>query len=366
MGTLAYMAPEQGLEGTTGIHSDIYSLGIVLYEMLTGRPPFDGDTPLAILMKHVNDPLPLPSSIDPGIPAPYERVVLKALAKDPEDRYSTVGDMTSALEAAVVEVDTRLPERVPDPDFTTIHATPGVSVLSGDDRQSITDVPFVDDETDPDAGSGGLPLGRVQDEQASGSQASSEKASSEKASSEKALTGEVLETFSSGERVIATSATELKAPKVGFLGVAWRSILMMLLVIGGYNLTAVMLGLFSRNWRIYEVGWPAEIILVGLLLALHMEKTQAPWVMIPAGIILGNGILLSFYALTGWWGAWSFLWPVEPTLVLGSLGYALWLGAQKERKGELTERSGHYFVRIAVLALVIVAAVASLPLGGSG
>ena len=139
---------------------------------------------------------------------------------------------------------------------------------------------------------------------------------------------------------------------------------MMLIVIAGYNLTAVMLGLFSRNWRIYEVGWPAEIILVGLLLALILEKTQAPWVMIPAGTILGNGILLSFCALTGWWEAWSFLWPLEPALVLGSLGYALWLGARGERKGELIERSGHYFVRIALLALVIVAVVAALPLGG--
>lgn len=330
MGTLAYMAPEQGLEGTTGIRSDIYSLGIVIYEMLTGRPPFDGDTPLAILMKHVNDPLPLPRSIDPGIPAPFERVVLKALAKAPEDRYTSVGNMINAVEAAVAEVGSRLPDRVPNPGFTRISAAPGVSVLSGDDRQSITDIPLVEDETDHDAGS------RIS----------------------------VLKTSSSNEKVFATSAAELKAPKAGFWRSSQETILMMLFVIAGYNLTAVLLGLFSRNWRIYEVGWPAEIILVGLLLTLILEKTQAPWVMIPAGTILGNGILLSFCALTGWWEAWSFLWPLEPALVLGSLGYALWLGARGERKGELIERSGHYFVRIALLALVIVAVVAALPLGG--
>ncbi len=84
MGTLSYMAPEQGLEGHCDARSDIYSLGIVFYEMLTGEPPFDADTPLAILMKHVNDPLPLPRKMDPTIPKWLERVVLKALAKRPE------------------------------------------------------------------------------------------------------------------------------------------------------------------------------------------------------------------------------------------------------------------------------------------
>ena len=60
MGTLNYMAPEQGMQNQSDARSDLYSLGIVLYEMLTGKPPFDADTPLAILMKHVNEPLPLP------------------------------------------------------------------------------------------------------------------------------------------------------------------------------------------------------------------------------------------------------------------------------------------------------------------
>ena len=79
MGTLDYIAPEQGLEGQSDVRSDIYSLGIVLYEMLTQRTPFDADTPLAVLMKHLHDPLPLPRQIDPQIPEPFERVVLKAL-----------------------------------------------------------------------------------------------------------------------------------------------------------------------------------------------------------------------------------------------------------------------------------------------
>ena len=68
LGTLNYMAPEQGLKGISDARSDLYSLGVVMYEMLTRHPPYDADTPLAILMKHVNDPLPLPRTIDPLIP----------------------------------------------------------------------------------------------------------------------------------------------------------------------------------------------------------------------------------------------------------------------------------------------------------
>jgi len=69
----------------------------VLYEMLIGHPPFDADTPLAILMKHLNDPLPLPSESGRTIPAPFERVVLKALAKQPDDRYQTAEAMMLAI-----------------------------------------------------------------------------------------------------------------------------------------------------------------------------------------------------------------------------------------------------------------------------
>lgn len=104
MGTLNYMAPEQGLKGESDVRSDIYSLGIVFYEMLTQRTPFEADTPLAILMKHLNDPLPLPRQIDPTIPEPFERVVLKALAKDPADRYQSAADMSRALRQAAEEV----------------------------------------------------------------------------------------------------------------------------------------------------------------------------------------------------------------------------------------------------------------------
>ena len=97
IGTPAYMSPEQGL-GQSGDHrSDIYSLGIVLYEMVTGTTPFNADTPIAVVLKHVNDPLPAPSSLNPEIPEGLERVLYKALAKSPEERYQETEEMLAHL-----------------------------------------------------------------------------------------------------------------------------------------------------------------------------------------------------------------------------------------------------------------------------
>ncbi len=100
IGTPAYMSPEQGLGHTLDKRSDIYSLGVMLYEMATGRPPYDAETPMAIVVKHIHDPLPMPRAINPSLPESVERVILKALAKRPEDRYATAGDMVEALETA--------------------------------------------------------------------------------------------------------------------------------------------------------------------------------------------------------------------------------------------------------------------------
>jgi tetratricopeptide (TPR) repeat protein/tRNA A-37 threonylcarbamoyl transferase component Bud32 len=101
MGTPAYMSPEQSRGEPGGVVSDVYSLGVILYEMVTGRVPYDADTPLAIVMKHLNEPLPLPSRVASDVPPAVERVILKALAKAPEDRYQSAGALAGALGAAV-------------------------------------------------------------------------------------------------------------------------------------------------------------------------------------------------------------------------------------------------------------------------
>ena len=96
-GTPAYMSPEQGQGERGDERSDIYSLGVILYEMVLGSVPFDADTPLAIIMKHINSPLPMPRAINPDLPEDVERVILKALSKNPEDRYQTANEMGQAL-----------------------------------------------------------------------------------------------------------------------------------------------------------------------------------------------------------------------------------------------------------------------------
>jgi serine/threonine protein kinase len=98
VGTPAYMSPEQGL-GQPGDHrSDIYSLGVALYQLVTGTTPYDADTPIAIILKHVNDPLPPPSSINPNIPDGLELIIYKALAKSPDERYQNIEEMAHHLD----------------------------------------------------------------------------------------------------------------------------------------------------------------------------------------------------------------------------------------------------------------------------
>jgi tRNA A-37 threonylcarbamoyl transferase component Bud32 len=100
LGTAAYLSPEQAQGTTVDARSDIYSLGCVLYEMLAGRPPFTGDSPVAIAYAHVNDRPDPPSAHRPGVPPELETVTMKALAKDPDDRYGSAGELRNALAAA--------------------------------------------------------------------------------------------------------------------------------------------------------------------------------------------------------------------------------------------------------------------------
>ena len=98
VGTPEYMAPEQSSSKSVDQRADIYSLGIVLYEMVTGRKPFIADTPLAVLLKQASEPLPRPRQFVPGLPEEVEKVLFKALAKKPEDRYQDAGAFAEALE----------------------------------------------------------------------------------------------------------------------------------------------------------------------------------------------------------------------------------------------------------------------------
>jgi eukaryotic-like serine/threonine-protein kinase len=100
MGTAQYLSPEQaqGLEVTPA--SDLYSVGVVLYEMLTSRVPFEGDSAVAVAMKQVSEQPAPPSAHNPGVPPALDRVVLRALAKDPANRFASAEEFSAALDAA--------------------------------------------------------------------------------------------------------------------------------------------------------------------------------------------------------------------------------------------------------------------------
>lgn len=101
LGSPAYMSPEQAASRVVDARSDLYSLGVVLYEMATGRVPFEGESPTAVMMKHLTEPPPLPRQFNPNLPQAVEAVILKALAKNLADRYSSAGELAAAFEEAV-------------------------------------------------------------------------------------------------------------------------------------------------------------------------------------------------------------------------------------------------------------------------
>jgi len=390
MGTLNYMAPEQGLENKCDARSDIYSMGIVFYEMLTRRTPFEADTPLAILMKHLNDPLPLPRRLDPSIPEPFERVVLKALAKDPADRYQSAEEMARALVEAADEAWIELPDRISLPMSFTTSESPEeqVAVFSGTAREKLgfEEADFADDDTDASLGArleeewakreqgqgsfkelwnaaldiGRVAMGEAASELRKAADEERRKARERRAQYEASASTESEDVDVPGEtdwgRYIDRRMARLEAKKDylkaraerrqakraarvakraakraaggscepgGCCGGTAQSIMGGISLIVIINLLVVWIAETTDNWTIFEIGWPIELLLISMALCMVMSASGSIWLLIPAGILFGNGVLFTYYSLTQNWGHWAFLWPLEPLLIIVSIWFTI-------------------------------------------
>ncbi len=330
LGTLNYMAPEQGLKGVSDARSDLYSLSVVFYEMLTRQPPYDADTPLAILMKHVNDPLPLPRDIEPSIPEAFERIVLKGLSKQPEDRYQKAAEMAQALQQAAVAAGITLPERISLPmSFTTQEApSESVAVYSGPSRLGLKDAPFAAADTAATQdGSWTAHLEHLKEKER--------------------------ETEGTGDTAVPLVPPKTLPPVTG--KVVTSAIMTALALLMAGNLIMVMLiGPFGD---VFGRGWPIELFLLSAGLAHIMHKTRRLWLLIPTGILLGNGVLLAYYNTSGHWEHWRYLWPLEPFLVGGVIWYTFNPGVRKN--SEVWRRHlGARLRRISLIGAIVMAFVA--------
>jgi serine/threonine protein kinase len=118
LGSVRYLSPEQAKGEEVGPPSDLYSLGVVLYEMLTGRVPFDEENPIATAMKHITEEPASPRELDPTIPKALEAITLKLLKKDPKQRYGSATEVAEDLERLLVGP---IPAEVSDPSETTLN-----------------------------------------------------------------------------------------------------------------------------------------------------------------------------------------------------------------------------------------------------
>ncbi|SEL22383.1 serine/threonine protein kinase [Nonomuraea pusilla] len=124
IGTIGYMAPEQVMTGAADVRSDVYAAGIMLFELVTGQQPYDGETPMSVAYRHVHDTVPLPSSIVPDVPPPIDALVAHATAREPHDRPADA----SAMLVEAVETHRALPRLTTPP---ASHSQPHARPASG-------------------------------------------------------------------------------------------------------------------------------------------------------------------------------------------------------------------------------------------
>ena len=237
----------------------------------------------------------------PDVPEPLERVVFKALAKRPADRYQSAEEMLRGLLAATEEAGIALPDRISLPLSFTTDAAPSeaVAVLSGTARDHVTDAGFADDETDVTLDK---PSATVLYEKT-----------------------KVLERGEASARKIPSLASLI----FGALAFIFSA-----------NLILLTLALLTGNWALFQRGWPVEFFLVSCGLCFIMLMRERVWLLFPTLLIFGNGLMFALTALTGWWRLWNGLWILEIWLLIFTVGLLFFVRRQSPARRCVLARVG--------------------------
>jgi hypothetical protein len=243
--------------------------------------------------------------------------------------------MAGALRRAAEEAGIELPGHVSLPlSFTTAEApSESVAVLSGSARGRVRDAEFAAGDTDASLG----------------------KRLAAEAAAQKAAPA------AARAAVPARPPARPAAPRApAERGTRPPSILNAVGMLVVFNLVAVLLGLVTGRWGIFGRGWPFEVLLVGLLLNEIMYSSGSIWLLIPTAIVLGNGFLFSFYAITNAWRLWAFLWPLEPLLVVGTIWYTIHMSGQGDRAHQVSRRLAQAVKRPVIIVLILVVVLGAL------
>jgi serine/threonine protein kinase len=152
IGTPAYMSPEQGLGEPGDERSDLYSLGVIMYQLLVGDLPYDAETALGVILMHVNDPIPIVRSYNPDVPQSVQNVVHRAMEKDPLKRYQTADELIADLDQCAVELDGGEAAVISPSNAELSSKTGGADETSDDGAQAST---TTEDRLRPQASPGG-------------------------------------------------------------------------------------------------------------------------------------------------------------------------------------------------------------------
>ena len=323
MGTFSYMAPEQGLKNQYDFRSDIYSIGVIAYELLTGQVPFEADTPVAVLLKHINDNLIPPRELNLQIPREFELIVTKSLAKKPEERFQNTAELIDALMIAAKISKIDIPDYIYFP-ASLIEKNWGESqtaVYSGSARQDIPDISFSTGDTDS------------------------------------SISSQKIQPFSEKEgndllNQIFNIPKDLKVDDLRKYSTK-QTILLAIFIFILANIIMLWIG-GIYGWKIIQYSWPMELTAISLLLSFLMASKATPWLLIPIGLLLGNSVLLASSTIMGRWDLWTYTWPAEAFLIAGSIILPIYLARKRLNGRWVSQKLAIILSTISGLSLAVI------------